>query len=176
MEQHLKQRLIGATILISLAVIFVPMLIGTDRSQPNSISIEIPKPPAELDSKILALPEQDSEVLAQVSVSKESGVNVTQTSVPSIPSAPVSTAVAVEGITAWVVQVGSFSEQKNADALSNRLMKAGFVAFVEQVDGKSGEIYRVRVGPELSKEKADVLAIELKQQHQLSSAIVVQYP
>ena len=173
MEQHLKQRLIGATILISLAVIFVPMLVGTDRSQPNSISIEIPTPPEELDSKILALPEQDNEVLAEVSVSKESGVTVT---VPSIPPAPVSTAKAVEGVTAWVVQVGSFSEQKNADALSERLIKAGFVAFVEQVDGKSGEIYRVRVGPELSKEKADTLAVELKQQQKLSSAIVVQYP
>ena len=162
MEQHLKQRLIGATILISLAVIFVPMLVGTDRSHPE-----------ELDSKILALPEQDNEVLAEVSVSKETGVTVT---VPSIPPAPVSTAKAVEGITAWVVQVGSFSEQKNADALSERLIKAGFVAFVEHVDGKSGEIYRVRVGPELSKEKADTLAVELKQQQKLSSAIVVQYP
>ena len=173
MEQHLKQRLIGAIILISLAVIFVPMLIGTDRSQPSSISIEIPEPPEELDSKILALPEQDNELLAEVSVSKDTGVTVTQA---TIPSAPVTTVKAVEGITAWVVQVGSFSEQKNADALSNRLIKAGFVAFVEQVDGNNGEIYRVRVGPELSKEKADALGIKLKQQQQLSSAIVVQYP
>jgi len=171
MEQPLKQRLIGAIILISLAVIFVPMLIGQKPTESDIVSIEIPEPPEDLDSRILALPEQETEALAEVSISKEEGVKITKPTIPEPPKAK-----AVEGITAWVVQVGSFSDQKNADALSARLMKAGFTAFVEESAGKQGEIYRVRVGPELSKEKADTMKVALQKAQKLSNAIVVQYP
>tara|TARA_R110002074_G_scaffold170006_1_gene332208 strand:+ start:43016 stop:43531 length:516 start_codon:yes stop_codon:yes gene_type:complete len=171
MEQPLKQRLIGATIIISLAVIFVPMLIGHQPSESDVITIDIPEEPTDLDSKILALPEQENEVLAEVSISKETGVKVSKPAIPKPPEVK-----AVEGVTAWVVQVGSFSEQKNADNLANKLKIAGYVAFVEQTEGKIGEIYRVRVGPELSKEKADAVATQLQTEEKLPNAIVVQYP
>lgn len=171
MEQPLKQRLIGATILISLAVIFVPMLIGHQPSESDIITIDIPEAPADLDSRILALPEQENEVLAEVSISKETGIKVTKPSIPKPPEVK-----AVEGVTAWVVQVGSFSEQKNADTLANKLKIAGYVAFVEQTEGKKGEVYRVRVGPELSKEKADAVASKLQKEEKLPNAIVVHYP
>ncbi|OUR88704.1 sporulation-like protein, partial [Cycloclasticus sp. 44_32_T64] len=49
MEQPLKQRLIGAIILISLAVIFVPMLIGEKPTDSEIISIEIPEAPKDLE-------------------------------------------------------------------------------------------------------------------------------
>jgi len=174
MEQPLKQRLIGAIILISLAVIFVPMLIGQKPTDSDIISIEIPEPPKDLDSRILSLPEQETETLAEVSISKESGIKVTKSSPPAIPKPP--TAKRVEGITAWVVQVGSFSGEENANALSTKLMKAGFTAFVEQSSGKKGDVFRVRVGPELSKEKADAINAKLQKEHELPNAIVVKYP
>jgi DedD protein len=174
MEQPLKQRLIGAVILISLAVIFVPMLIGNkpDNSQP--ISIEIPEPPKDIDSRILALPEHKAEELAEVSISKGAVVEIKKPTIPE-PPAPVPKKT-VEGLTAWVVQVGSFSDQKNADALSAKLKSAGFTAFVEQVAGKNGNSYRVRIGPELSKEKADAMKVSVQKDHQLKNAIVVKYP
>jgi len=174
MEQPLKQRLIGAIILISLAVIFVPMLIGHKPTDSEVISIEIPTAPSDLDSRILSLPGQRTEVLAEVSISKKSGVKITKASPPSIPKPPAMKTV--EGITAWVVQVGSFSDQQNANALSTKLMKAGFTAFVEQSSGKKGDVFRVRVGPELSKEKADTVNVKLQKEHKLPHAIVVQYP
>lgn len=171
MEPALKQRLIGATILISLAVIFVPMLIGEKTPENEVVTIEIPKLPASLESKIIALPEQTEEPLAEVSISSTSGVKISQ---PSIPQPPVRKAV--EGITAWAVQVGSFSDKKNADSLSTKLIKAGFTAFVEQSEGKSGEVYRVRVGPELNKLKAEKIKQALQQDQQLAKALVVQHP
>ena len=176
MEQPLKQRLIGAIILISLAVIFVPMLIGEKPTDSEIISIEIPEAPKdlELDSRILTLPEQSEEVLAEVSISSKSGAKVTKLLQPAIPKPP--EMKKVEGITAWVVQVGSFSDQKNANALSTKLMKAGFTAFVEQSSNNKGDVFRVRVGPELSKEKAGAVSAKLKKAHQLPNAIVVQYP
>lgn len=174
MEQPLKQRLIGAVILISLAVIFIPMLIGERPTDAEVISIEIPPPPKDLESGIVALPEKENEELARVTITKESGVNVTAPSKPSIPEPP--KMQPVEGITAWVVQVGSFSDEKNANALADKLKKAGYTAFVEQSSSKKADIFRVRIGPELSREKADAMKEILRSKQKLSTAIVVQYP
>ncbi|MEO1888356.1 MAG: SPOR domain-containing protein, partial [Cycloclasticus sp.] len=134
MEQPLKQRLIGAIILISLAIIFVPMLIGQKPTESDVISIDIPKAPKDLDSRILALPEQEIEMVAKVTISDKGGVKVIKATIPEPPKMK-----PVEGITAWVVQVGSFSDQKNADALSDKLKKLGYTAFVEQSAVKQGD-------------------------------------
>jgi len=171
MEQALKQRLIGAVILISLAVIFVPMFIGGSVQDDEVISIDIPKPPKELESRIVTLPEQPIEELAEVSISKDKPVKVKQPTIPEAPKQKV-----VEGISAWVIQVGSFSDQANANGLSDKLKKAGFTAFVEQSSGKTGDVFRVRVGPELSKKQADLIKLKLQKEQKLDSALVVQYP
>ena len=171
MEQPLKQRLIGAIILISLAIIFVPMLIGNKPNESQSISIEIPEPPKDIDSLIPTLPEQERDMLAEVSISKDTGVKISKQTILVMP--PLKLA---EELNAWVVQVGSFSERKNADALSAKLKLAGFTTFVEQIVGDNAEVYRVRVGPELGKEKADAMKSKLQKELKLVKAIVVKYP
>ena len=172
MEQTLKQRLIGATILISLAVIFLPMLIGHKPSEVDPVYIEIPKPPEDLQSNIKVLDEIESEPVAMVSISK-SGKESTQL-IPSIP--PAKKIKPVEGLNAWVVQVGSFSAKANANALTEKLKQAGFTAYVEQIDSSKKSIYRVKVGPELSRKKADALQTVLLKEQKLPKSIVVQYP
>ncbi len=51
MDIALKQRLVGANVLIALAVIVLPMLLGgrPDGAAPESQKIELPPQPAELD-------------------------------------------------------------------------------------------------------------------------------
>lgn len=51
MDTALKQRLVGASVLIALAVVVLPMLLGgrPDQSNPESQKIELPPKPAELD-------------------------------------------------------------------------------------------------------------------------------
>jgi len=198
MEQPLKQRLTGAIILISLAVIFLPMLIGNKPTDVEIVDIQIPAAPADLPNKIVTLPEQEAEEFAEVKISAEKGVQVTvkepvaekepsksvvkvkvapkvvQLKKPIIPKPP--KLKPVESITSWVVQVGSFSDGKNANALSNKLIKAGFTAFVEESSAKKGATFRVRVGPELSREKADTMKTKLQKEQGIKSALVVQYP
>lgn len=171
MEQPLKQRLIGAVILISLAVIFIPMVIGQKPTALEVISIEIPEPPKDLNSKIVALPKQSKEVFAEISISKDTGVVVTKAVIPSPPKVEV-----VEIIKGWVIQVGSFSDEKNANGLSDKLKKAGFTSFVQKSVGKKSALYRVRVGPELKKDKAESIKDKLQKQLKLTNAIVVKYP
>ena len=51
MDTALKQRLVGASVLIALAVVVLPMLLGgrPDEGHPESQKIELPPQPAELD-------------------------------------------------------------------------------------------------------------------------------
>lgn len=62
----------------------------------------------------------------------------------------------------WVVQVASFNAEANARALRDRLRGAGFVdAHVATGAAGGGAVYRVRVGPEDSREAAEALRQQL---------------
>jgi len=65
------------------------------------------------------------------------------------------------GLTAWVIQVGSFSNQANAEGLVKKLQKKKFPAFLEQTDVKGKTLYRVRVGPEIDQKLAQQLLKKL---------------
>ncbi|MEE4174839.1 MAG: SPOR domain-containing protein [Xanthomonadales bacterium] len=54
----------------------------------------------------------------------------------------------------WVVQVGVFSGQNNAEQLVFRLRDAGFRASSQSRTGDGGTVYRVLVGPEVSRDDA----------------------
>ena len=54
----------------------------------------------------------------------------------------------------WVVQVGSFSSEDNANQLIKKLNEQSFNAFVVEGEKYDGESYRVRVGPFDEKNKA----------------------
>jgi len=176
MDHGLKQRLIGATVLVSLAVIFVPMLVGEDPQRSQEIDLDIPPFPEKIESKILPLPEQAPEELAQVEIKSDAEAVITaptpapKASVEPTPS-PKPTAS-----NSFAVQVGSFSSQSNADGFSKTLQKSGYKAFVDRasVDGKT--TYKVLVGPEVSKEKAAQISEQLKKEQQVTSTWVVPYP
>ena len=73
---------------------------------------------------------------------------------------------------AWLLQVGSFSQRKNAEALRDKLTRSGYRAFVTQ--GKSGgkTISRVRIGPELLRPNADKLRKKLEGELNMQVVVV----
>jgi len=75
----------------------------------------------------------------------------------------------------WAVQVGAFSKSEDANALRDRLRTGGQAAFVERVPTDKGDLFRVRVGPELRRETANALKDTLKQRFGLDG-IVVAHP
>ncbi len=56
------------------------------------------------------------------------------------------------------VQVGAYSKKANADAMLEKLKKAGFDTYMVQVDG----LYKVQVGAYAKKSNADAMAAKLK--------------
>jgi DedD protein len=61
----------------------------------------------------------------------------------------------------YILQAGSFKKKENAQALVEKLRKQGFPA---SVDNK-GEFFRVKVGPELDKNKAKEMRAKLDKQN-----------
>lgn len=172
----MKQRLVGAIVLVALGVIFIPMLLeGPNRTlvpemdkmpTPETLAPELPLRP---------FPPAGEPVQAERAVVTDTGgAKVPQSAEPEPAPAPVPAAVvppkpvkapvkpvlaekpaagASEG--SWVVQVVSLSNKANALALRDKLRKGGFATQVEKVhvDGKTH--YRVRVGPFLQRSEAD---------------------
>lgn len=187
MEEGLKKRLIGAAVLASLAVIFVPMLFEEPPSEPPALPPLPSKPPANdfasdmLRDEIPAVtplqPAPEPQVPDDV-VDADNGnlalpdpepAEPTPTVTAQTPPEPVAKPVAPPapkiraGLTAWVVQVGSFSSQENAERLVSKLREAGMpTPDPEFVDIRGKRYYRVRVGPVIEKSEAEGMLDKVK--------------
>lgn len=199
MEQRLKERLVGAAVLVAIAVIFIPIIFN-DTPETTSISgTNIPeKPETDFSSRIIPMVETSQEKSTSsgttgISTADEDHLenlaqddtNVTQEPVveklPSENDDVKSTADKVDklnadvGLSAWIVQLGSFSSEENAQSLKVKLREAGYPAFVEPINKSGQSSYRVRVGPEIKRSDAELLLQQLQDKMKLTG-IVVAYP
>ncbi len=210
MDFLLKQRLIGAVVLVALGVIFIPMLLEGPRDPVMPEMQAMPEQqviPREDESrtfpkteKVLPLPPMsvltaatketaDNTIKQPVPVPKPAAPDVVKTKpkpkvvkadpapVPKAAPKPVAKKAppANNKLGSWVVQVGSFSDQKNAFSLRDKLRKAGYPTQVERVALDKGVTYRVRVGPYLDRDKADAKIDLLNKKFQLQSRVLA-YP
>jgi DedD protein len=166
MDPILKQRLVGATVLSALAVIFVPMIFDDSGSSSNTRDFYIPEVPKQLEPERL-----------------ESLEDVGKLEPPTQPVPdpdPVEDKLSRrdEGndqndpLTAWVIQVGSFSKTENAEQLRDQLRKAGYPAYVETGKQDGAVLYRVRIGPELDPARASSQRDEIAQKFNVKGIVL----
>ena len=72
----------------------------------------------------------------------------------------------------WYIQLGSFSQRKNAYLLRDKLRSQGFSASIDEAITSKGKSYRLRVGPEIDKKRAETMQANLKKQNHLNSLLV----
>ncbi|WP_298149408.1 SPOR domain-containing protein [Metallibacterium sp.] len=60
------------------------------------------------------------------------------------------------------VQLGAFDNPATADGLKTRVFAAGFPAYTDTIRVASGTLWRVRVGPEASRDGALALRAQIK--------------
>jgi DedD protein len=196
MDFLLKQRLVGAVVLVALGVIFIPMLLeGPDQTLvpemealPEPIDRQLSQPLDDFPAPdAIPLEPQESVVLGDPEP-EPTEENTPEEAAPP-PAAktdrqeePLSPLPAPEEKTSqpgplgsWVVQAGSFSSEQNALRLRDKLREAGFVTQVEKarVGGKSH--YRVRVGPFLERADAEKSQKRLLAKHSIKGR-VLSYP
>lgn len=73
---------------------------------------------------------------------------------------------------AWTIQLASFSQRINAQQLVKQLRAKGFTAYIHEARSERGEVSRVFVGPELKKERADLLLKKLHEAFGLKGVVV----
>lgn len=187
---QLKQRIVGAIVLVALGVIFIPMVLQRDDAV-NISDSNIPEIPKELKKiakrelpEITAPPAPPEATRQPVDEhtpdSKAQTDNKVpppeQKAAPETKSTPDTKQQAKQPTRAWVVQVASFSERKKALALRDRLRKAGYTAFVESLSTKNSVLYRVRVGPVVKRSEAEELQKKIISKFRLKDALVMAHP
>jgi len=73
---------------------------------------------------------------------------------------------------AWAIQLGAFQNAKNINILLKKLHKAGFQAHTIPSEVIDGELTRVFIGPDLSKEKLEKLLPQLKRLTKLQGKLL----
>jgi DedD protein len=73
----------------------------------------------------------------------------------------------------WTIQAGSFTKKENAVSQRDKLRKLGFPAAMETISTGKGPIYRLKIGPELSKQRAIEIRNQLNQ-HRIKTIILAE--
>src|SRR5690606_4054124 len=141
-DTTLKQRLIGAAVLVALAVIFLPMLVQgpAPDSGVADVSTRVPDAPAggyETRELPLLGPAADTPVPAP----ETAGV-AEEDAAPATPAADPATAAG-----RWAVSFGAYASERDAEAVISRLRQAGLDGFSEEDTVNGRQAWRVRVGP-----------------------------
>ena len=177
MDRRVKERLVGATILVVLIVLVVPELLsGPHRlsSPPPSVSLPVPTRNVSVDlATSKATPTPQAADLAQPA--SESQPERSPSAPPSVTtlgaqgaagpalenrssaakssssgtarSGASSEAQSVPARDSWSVQLGSFSSRANADKLVHQLKARGLSAYVVSSGSGSSARFKVRIGP-----------------------------
>lgn len=187
----MKQRLVGALVLVSggivlWSVLFTgPAAYKVDRSTqippaPKVVEPEpsVPKRPVQVaevepeqplpEPPVPAIPANGSSAQSEAASEPEKQVETASQPEPKTPIVDDSTGVA----NAWIVQVASFSNEGNANKLKERLQAKGYKAYVKAAPTSSGKVLqRVFVGPELKKSVAEKHKAEIEATFKLKALL-----
>ena len=184
MERALKERIIGAIVLVVFVVLVVPIFLDGPPADGEIVSQRVLLPGQEgQDTKTVILNRERSDPIPVASRAKDpateqanipepqvsktvpppvpqrSTARVEQEPEPAAQTAAPKTAVSTTGM--WAVQLGSFSNKQNAEKLAADLRKLGYAAFLSQLKTSSGPLHRVRIGPQKDRESAEEMAARL---------------
>lgn len=182
MDRSLKERIIGAVVLVVFAVMVVPVFLDGPSTKTEIIteSVSLPGQNGQTRKTQTIVLERDRTEPVPVSgntsvADNKSAVIHVKKDQPvadkSLGTGPVKSEPKAAGNTKlvqaisptgmWAVQLGSFSNQANADRLAADLRKQGFAAFLSQLQTESGSLHRVRIGPQKNREGAEAMAAKL---------------
>ena len=218
MDRALKERIIGAVVLVIVVVLVVPVFLdgpqdnsetvsegislpgqandGTrtvvldrDRSEPvpesgrTSADEPLPETVDEPSPETVAEPvpvaetaraapsgdepagaDPDSDVVEPAAAAESPAATVVEPE--PAPDTPTRSATGM-----WAVQLGSFSNEVNAERLAADLRQEGFAAFLSKLSTNSGELHRVRVGPQRDREAAEIMLARLERSGQKGQVV-----
>jgi len=160
MEAPLQQRIVGAIVLVTLGVIFIPALLdGSGYKSRQVQDIEIREKPE--------FPPLSQKKLKPVTTPIDKIKKDQAAALKSDPKKPYKKA-----IRSFALQVGTFDSNDNALTMRNKMRKAGYSTYVQKVKSKGKTSYKVRIGPELERSVLDKMKKDLKKSRKIDGYIV----
>ena len=196
---NIKQRIIGALVLVSLGIIIIPMLLNGGATSSQSISgnnipeqpkkfktvrPKVPKPmimPA--PKTVKAYPERKKTIVSQpkntkpktqAAVKSKNTVNP-KTIVDKTNYKKAAKPTSAKINKAYTLQIASFSNKANADALQKKLRKKKHKAYIESILTPKGRIYRLRVGPYLKFDQITSIKTKIEKEFKLKKTVIIKY-
>jgi cell division septation protein DedD len=146
-DTPLKQRLIGAIVLVALAVIFLPMLVKGPAPDSGVANVPISAPAAPSDGQFET---RELPLVAPTggATGLQSGASTTQPLADSAAAdpAPADTSPAVAAGN-YAVSFGAYASEADADRVIATLKSAQLAGFREPATINGRQAWRVRVGP-----------------------------
>jgi len=194
MEVRVRERLIGALVLVAIVVLVVPAIlkgrspapaepsgqptrrvevpvIGQEPAPEEQVLVPEPAPPGAappVGDQSKPVPEPAARgATVKSAPANPSGTSPKAAAVPAArePPAAKSTVAAPMPVppvaTAWAVQLGAFSNRGKAEQLVAELQKRRYSAFILEYRASGQVLYRVRVGPEQDRARAEEIAARL---------------
>lgn len=174
MSNHFKNRLVGVVVIVALGVLFLPDLLNGKKQRQEETFTEIPLKPAleqtQLPDKAFDIVDTNVETKIEQAVAptaviadKPQPSQVTQTKGKAAKAS-------LSG-SAWTLRLGSFKNAKNVIALVDRLRQKGFNAYTLPSKPVDGQITKVFVGPDVSKDKLTDQQSDIEKLTQLKGRI-----
>lgn len=201
MNEILKQRLVGALILIALGVVFWPIIFVEPVDKPLGESAQVPVRPS-IDTTPIDPPGREglrSSPPLQASpaaVTTEPGIaaidnKVEKAPVPQKPSvqskpapppvkkrpttrteAPAKPAIDADGVPiGWILQVASVSSPGKAEELRSGLVDLGYKAYIKKIKTENSVLLRVYVGPKFERARLEAMQPAVDAQFKVKSMV-----
>lgn len=170
---NLKHRIIGAVILVSLAVIFLPMIFS-EREPPAELKAisDIPGKGAEPDVAPVPPSTTAPAPVVEPSVPEKKPTTETKPPAPVVSKVPAKTTpAATTPAKGWAVQVGVFANAANAAKLADKLKGQGYRVILENIAQGSEKRVRLRVGPFADKAAAQQAQAKIQKTNGIAGAI-----
>ena len=186
MERALKERIIGAVVLVVFVVLVVPVFLdgppqdgevvtervllpGQDADDTRTVILNNDRTePVPTSSGVQAKASEPPAAQPEATPARETEQPVArvtpdpETTPPEPAPQPAPQEQPVTSATGmWAVQLGSFSSKENAEKLAADLRKQGYAAFLSQLQTASGVLHRVRIGPQKDRASAEEMAARL---------------
>ena len=196
MNNILKQRLVGALILVALGLIFWPIIFVAPDTNEHVEPRPLPAAPAVPGDPVAAPDDTGLPASSPLTVSEELQ-HATRRAIYAVGTAPVMAAPRPgspvvqsdatrsgqdmlldrdgEGV-GWVLQVATLSSAKKADVLLRQLLAVDQQAYVATVQRDSRTLYRVSIGPKFERAELERLQTQIDTAFGVKSLLVRYVP
>lgn len=171
MNRALQQRLVGTLVLVAIVLLIAPVLFDAQGRVPEKIT-QIPPQPKPVDFSSLAEIEPSNLELPELPTPETVEVEAELEPTP-IAETTSSIVAAVENTGSWSVQVASFRDAKKASALLEQLRTDQLQAYSRDKTLSDGTLFsQVFVGPVSTREQANALLSQIKEEYSLQGLVV----